>query len=346
MIRPLLPAFLILAMVAAPPPAPLYAAEPVDADLIVESRKGGKNFRLYRETAGTWGDSDAPPVSCKSAAPDLTPQGQLGSRAFIKPVAAAAATSGVLAAARFGFETTVPVRRHVYITWPKSANLTPLIAAVSHAKGAVTPIEIAQNGFGLLTMPGNSDRWIDLGAYDFDVSDGSDQYVELRVPRNVQAVRTDNSPRAYADAVRFAEAPLAQGSAAMVAAAAAPDVVLGRAAAPESRLVPLKWLDSIDRALPVARSEQRRILLFFHTSESARSKKLEAEAFSEPALAAVLAKHYVLVKVDMSANSALAAKFGVFKAGALVVFDSQGNVVTRIPDPMPARDLIERLRPN
>src|SRR5690349_13743206 len=71
------------------------------ADIIVESRKEGKNYSGYSEIEGKWMDSQSPRKSSKSAAPENTSAEKCGSRKVIFQKEGETTPTGQTAVARF-----------------------------------------------------------------------------------------------------------------------------------------------------------------------------------------------------------------------------------------------------
>lgn len=163
------------------------------ADVMVESRAGGKNYEGYKELSGNWEDSNSPPIHAKSQAPDTTKG--IGGRKF-------RLTPGASGSARFSPNFKEKGHYHVYATWPLATSARPVYYLIKHAAGE-TSKTVTQDGYGTIAPNGN--KWIELGDYDFEP--GAEQYVELVVPPDADGMQPSHVPQAFADSVLFAEKP-------------------------------------------------------------------------------------------------------------------------------------------
>lgn len=308
--------------------------------LIIESNAAGQNFNKYKELAGNWIDSKNPPTTAKSAAPGLTEQGKCPTRAYVFGMSATTNS----AAARFSPEFSSPGHYYVYATWPRSANANPVHYYVKHAKGEDTK-DLMQDGWGVKGET-TADQWQLIGDYDF--SAGGDQYVELRTDEGVQTVDPRNVGRVYSDAVQFSPQPLAiskvKPTAGTGPGGSPTAVAFATPAMPTlTDNSPLEWENSISAASAAAKKSDKNILILFSSEQSTTSNYYENDAFNNPQVKAVLKKNYVLVKVDFPKNSKTAMKLGVFKAGVINMYNSQGHALDQISERLSPAELAQRL---
>ncbi|MGI8905839.1 MAG: DUF255 domain-containing protein [Candidatus Sumerlaeaceae bacterium] len=323
-------AFLALALGA-------VAAAGYSQDLIIEAGREGKNTSQYRELAGKWMDSRIPPQVAKSTAPGLTPPGACSSRktVFCGPNIV---TSGP-AIARFSPRFPTPGHYHVYATWPRGANATPVRYVIKYAGGDTTTRKLTQNGWGGSDKDCNAGTWIDLGDYDFDA--GEDQFVELHVEPDVKLLEPNWYGQAYADAIRFSEKPLTDRGVAMSSQAPPPwpgseppTIIAGK---------PLKWNPDIAAAWRDAKSGKKKILLYFF-SDDAFLDYYEKQLFTDPAVQAFLDTAFVPVRIDMHKQPEVAKKLGGVRAGTLAVYENSGKPLGLISEPLAAADFMRRLQ--
>lgn len=315
-------------------------------DLIIESRKEGKNNEMYSEPSGNWIDSNNPPTTAKSGAAGLTPQGQAGSRKFLLKEPPTGDSRSVLAAARFTPKFSSAGHYYVYATWPKASNAGNVQYVIKSAKGEDT-ITVTQDGFGY-TGNANANAWYYLGEYDFSAN--GDQYVELRATGESKSVnpRPEDIGQVFADAVRFSKQPLPEGQFVIgrgvtppsaSASPSAPAVSSSRASGGS-----LNWLFSIEEAMRTASRENRKILVFFFSPEGNRSRRYEQTVFEDPAVKSILQDKFVLVRINLLENPQLASQMRVFKAGTINVYDSRGEGIDQITETLSANELAAKLR--
>jgi len=318
----------------------------VAQDIIIETQKEGQNFDHYEEIEGKWIDSRSPPTTAKSSAPGCTEGTKCGTRKYLfsmgTPDNPDPTGNPEPAAARFYPRFSAAGHYYVYATWPRAANATPVKYIVKHAKGTDTK-ELTQDGWGSTeTGISNANTWVLIGDYDFQP--GNDQYVELRVDKSVRPVSPKNYGQVYADAVRFSSKPLENtGQAAL--ATVTPSA---GGATPQPQTAPtvvgqLKWYENIPDAQKAAVAANKRILLFFFSPTSERSRELEKNLTS-PTVAPILQNSYVLARLNFLENTKVAYSLGVFKAGVINVYDAQGNALFQISERLTADELAQKLK--
>jgi len=327
-------------------------------DIVIESRREGKNYDKYSEGAGRWQDSNTPPETAKSGAPDLTPQGQCGSRKLLMPNPNSGDAKQIVASAKWSPKLAQPGHYHVYITFSKAGNVTPANYVVKHAKGEET-ISMAMDGWGG-SGPANSNRWISLGDYDFNA--GDDQFVELRIGGDAGAAYGGTPAQAMADGALFStEAkpdalPRPTGAAApQTVNVPAPTPAAGAAstqAAPPPAAAappqvpdagPLNWETDIRAAQQAASGSGKKIFAFFYSPGNERSRNYDGKVFTDPKVKQVLKQKFVLARINIDENRALASNLQVFRAGTINIYDDKGLGVTQITETLDAGELASRL---
>lgn len=315
-------------------------------DLIIETQKEGQNFDRYEEIEGKWMDSKTPAATAKSRAPGCTDGNKCGTRKYIFSMGTPDQPdpTGIAepAAARFYPRFSAPGHYYVYVTWPRAANATPVKYIVKHAKGTDTK-ELTQDGWGgTETGISNANTWVLIGDYDFNA--GNDQYVELRVDKSVRPVSAKNYGQVYADAIRFTSKPLEDpGQAALATVTPSAGGVTPQPQTAPTVVGQLKWYENIPDAQKAAAGTNKRILLFFFSPSSERSKDLDKNLAS-PSVAPVLQKSYILARLNFLENTKIAYSLGVFKAGVINVYDAQGNALFQISERLSAEELAAKLK--
>lgn len=329
----------------------LLLAAPVFAeDIIVESRKEGQNNDRYEEIEGTWMDSQTPPTVAKSSAPGLTDPNKCGARKVL--FSGPSGEVPPLGAARFRPKLTAPGHYYVYTTWSRGANCTPVNYTIKHAKGEDKKV-LTQDGW---SANGNGNMWHLLGDYDFAA--GDDQYVELRIGPDAKRTDAKNYGQVYSDAVRFSSSPLTETMGAQLvpglsdASAAPPASMPSTMGAPPATgtalptladTTPLKWYEDIGSGQSLAVQENKKILVLFFSPQNPVSKYYEDEAFNDATVKNLVRNSFVLVKVNFVENTELAYKLGVFKAGTINIYNSQGRPLDQITDRLQPAELAAKL---
>ncbi|MGI8906752.1 MAG: thioredoxin family protein [Candidatus Sumerlaeaceae bacterium] len=328
-------------------------------DIIIEARPEGQNHDKYKEHSGRWLDSNTPAATAKSAAPGLTPQGTCGTRKFAMG-GAPVDSKTVVASARFSPKLASAGHYHVYVTFPKAANATPVNYIVKNARGEETK-SLAQDGWGGVGNP-NSGIWLSLGNFDFAA--GDDQYVELQITGEAGVASPQTPGQAFADAVRFNSEPLSDAipapsgpaptpkpldpNATPVIAAAAPAAMIPAAAVPTpvepAENIQLSWLEDIKSAQVDAGKSGKKIFVFFYSPESERSNNYDKKVFNNARVKSALKDGYVLVRVNIDENRSLANNLQVFRAGTINIYDDKGNGLNQFTETMDAEELVTKLK--
>lgn len=328
----------------------------ISQDLIIESRPEGKNNDKYNEPVGRWLDSNTPAQTAKSGAPDLTPQGQAGTRKLTIPLTPSNDPKEIVGSARFTPKFSEPGHYHVYVTWPKAANATPVNYVIKHAKGEEVR-SLAQDGWGALG-PSNAGVWIKLGEFDFNA--GDDQYVELQATGATGQADGRTAAQVMADAVRFSTQPVTDSisaragpaptpsAAQLTASAPAPSAVATSAQAPSAAPqvadnTPLTWDDNIQAAQTTAASSGKRIFVFFYSPENERSRNYDGKVFQDPRVKQLLRSKFIPVRINIDENRSLASNLQVFRAGTINIYDKDGNGLAQYTETLDAEELANRL---
>lgn len=106
----------------------------------------------------------------------------------------------------------------------------------------------------------------------------------------------------------------------------------------------LQWMYDIGSAMAAARTQGKKVLIFFTAEHNRAAQAYETESFQDPVVRQALSK-YVLVKVDFPKSTRIAYGMGVFGAGVIAVLDpSSGDVTSRVVQrPVSASELITQL---
>lgn len=304
-------------------------------DIIVESRAEGQNFSNYQELEGKWLDSNEPATRAKSSAPGLSAR-TIGSRKILFQIAGTSSTVAYLpAAARYFPKLSAPAKMNVYVTWPSAANVMPVHYIIKHAGGQDT-VDLLQDGWGNQIRGGNADQWVPLGVYDFN--GGVDQYVEVRTDAKVKPVGSAANTQLYSDAVRFTAEPLGAANLKGAAPVTAAPVV-----APAAATTPINWMFDITSAQNAAKTQKKRILLYFFLPGNTASMKVD-DTLNAPIVRGVVNSMYVPVRMDFGQNSQMAYQLQIFKGGTIALYESDGSPVMHITDRLTPDELAARLR--
>jgi len=156
-------------------------------EIIIESRKEGKNSAWYSETKGVWWSSTA-----KSNAEGCS-VGTIGSR-FVD------VDSGAKEAeARFTPVLPKAGAYDIYATWGHSGNALH-VKYVINTGTKVEEVFLDQSGWGG-SIPNNDHTWVPMGT--FDLPAGNTAYVALQTSSVTGKTDPQNLGRVYSDAIKF-----------------------------------------------------------------------------------------------------------------------------------------------
>jgi len=93
----------------------------------------------------------------------------------------------------------------------------------------------------------------------------------------------------------------------------------------------LVWYKSIDKALTVAKQENKPVMVYFWASWCQFCEKFETETLPNPEVKKILTNDYVLVAIDLDENRAIANKYGVSYPPNIIFLDKNGTIIERIP---------------
>lgn len=309
------------------------------ADVLVESRTGGKNHSGYSEPAGTFIDSNTPAETAKSAAPGTT--AGIGSRKSTVPTRNNPADQ-VISAARFTPPIETAGDYHVYITFPRASNSDPITVLIKSASGQEIR-QTRQDGWGV-GGASNADTWIDLGTFPFTPE--GDQYVELQITGATRAADTRNLGQMFADAVRFSTEPISNASATLRATPRPTATPARETPRPTNTPVaaPLNWTDTLTQARTQASEAGKNVFVYFYSPASSRSAEYEITVLRDATVQAAILQGYVPVRINMETNAELVRQLQVFRAGTIGLYNAQaGNALMMITNTPPAAELVQSL---
>lgn len=111
--------------------------------------------------------------------------------------------------------------------------------------------------------------------------------------------------------------------------------------------IELKW-KNFDVGISEAKQTKKKILLDVYADWCKWCKKLDAEVYAEPKVAAYLNKHYILIKVNGESNNKLTYKnekmteqqlsqgFGVTGFPTIIFLESNGDAIDKLGGFVPA----------
>jgi hypothetical protein len=104
----------------------------------------------------------------------------------------------------------------------------------------------------------------------------------------------------------------------------------------------LNWFGDLAAAQQVSAQSGKKILLFFD-SPATDASVYQKQVFADPRVLSAVGSNYVLVKLTLEDHVSLAGKLGVFKAGTIGVFKSDGSRLALIPNRVTPDALVSTL---
>lgn len=105
----------------------------------------------------------------------------------------------------------------------------------------------------------------------------------------------------------------------------------------------VRWEATLDNAQRVAGQSNRLVLVHFWAPWCGACKRMEAEVYSQPAVAAALAAEYVPVKVNTENFPSTAQQFGISTLPTTLILTPRGEVVDTIRGAMDASKYLARI---
>jgi YHS domain-containing protein/thiol-disulfide isomerase/thioredoxin len=105
----------------------------------------------------------------------------------------------------------------------------------------------------------------------------------------------------------------------------------------------VRWRSTLDAAKIEAAQTGRLVLIHFWSPSCGPCRKLENTVFHLPQVGAAIEEHYVPVKVNVAASSAMAYAYKVNRVPSDVIITSQGNVLANYTSPATQQDYLGKL---
>lgn len=105
----------------------------------------------------------------------------------------------------------------------------------------------------------------------------------------------------------------------------------------------VRWRSSLDEARVEAAQTGRLVLLHFWSPSCAPCRKLENTVFPLPQVAAEIEKHFVPVKINAAASSAMTYKYKVNRVPSDVILTAQDDVLANYTSPLTQQDYLAKL---
>ncbi len=106
---------------------------------------------------------------------------------------------------------------------------------------------------------------------------------------------------------------------------------------------PIRWEASLENAQRLATQTNRLVLIEFWTTWCVVCRRMDAEVYSQPSVAAEIATDYVPVKINAEYFPATANRFGVSAVPTVVILTPNGQVLEVIRGGLPASQYLARL---
>ena len=107
---------------------------------------------------------------------------------------------------------------------------------------------------------------------------------------------------------------------------------------------PSVWLDDVDSAIALAKTEQKPVLVLFTADWCPPCRRMKRNALSDPEVMTELNDTFVLVKVDLTQpggpNSAIATDHGVQSIPTMIVYDANGRHIDTATGPRTRDELL------
>lgn len=105
----------------------------------------------------------------------------------------------------------------------------------------------------------------------------------------------------------------------------------------------IKWIDNYDEALKESKESDKKIFLYFRLNNCPYCDEFEGKTLTDEKVIEELNNSYICLKLDMSSNYELAAKYNIQGSPSVCILNSNGNLIKTIPGYRPADNLLVEL---
>jgi uncharacterized protein YdeI (BOF family) len=113
--------------------------------------------------------------------------------------------------------------------------------------------------------------------------------------------------------------------------------------APGAGSAEISWQPDIASALRVASSQKKKVLVFFANPDAENSNYVETRVLADARVRAAISGRFVAARVDIKQQPDLARQLGVFRAGTIGIYMSEGSPASPHVAPRAPEDLLKAL---
>lgn len=104
----------------------------------------------------------------------------------------------------------------------------------------------------------------------------------------------------------------------------------------------IRWMDYA-QGTTLARSQDKKAIVYFHTSWCPSCKKMEAETFPRPEVIRMISEGFVAIRVDADAHQDIAGTYGVTGVPELWLIHPDATPIGNVTGFIPANRLLKIL---
>jgi len=106
---------------------------------------------------------------------------------------------------------------------------------------------------------------------------------------------------------------------------------------------PIPWTDNIEFAMSEARRTGKKILVFFDSRDAEASRRMEVDIFADLRVRAVVQSKFIAARVSLTEKPDLAQRLGVFRAGVIAIYGTDGAAIVQLRDLRSAEEFMKAI---
>ncbi|MFH0792393.1 MAG: thioredoxin family protein [bacterium] len=106
----------------------------------------------------------------------------------------------------------------------------------------------------------------------------------------------------------------------------------------------INWYRDLAQAQQDARAQNKKIMVYFKSDRAQVCQQYSTKTFLDLNVVSLIQSRFVPVEIDVTDNSQIAIKLGVFRAGTIIFYDAAGQPLGKIEHFLPAEQFISELK--
>ena len=111
-----------------------------------------------------------------------------------------------------------------------------------------------------------------------------------------------------------------------------------------SSAVGLPWVHDLSRAQQDARSQGKKIMVYFKSDRAQICQQYSTKTFLDLNVVSQIKARFVPVEIDVTNNSEIALKLGVFRAGTIIFYDAAGQPLGKVESFLTSEQFLAQIK--